>query len=133
MPKKIDVVGAVIVRDGLVFCAQRGPGGALAGKWEFPGGKLEPGESAAAALKREILEELNCEVLVRDRLTTTAYEYPFGVVNLTTFYCELIDREPSLSEHAAALWLDPADLGSIDWAPADVPSVQLAQRELAAR
>jgi 8-oxo-dGTP diphosphatase len=130
MPKQIDVVGAVIVRAGLVFCAQRGPGGALAGKWEFPGGKLELGESAPEALRREIREELNCEVQVGEQLTVTSYEYEFGTVNLTTFYCELVDGEPTLSEHEASLWLEPADLDSLDWAAADIPAVRLAQRGL---
>ena len=69
--KQINVVGAVIVRDGLILCAQRGPGGNLAGMWEFPGGKIEPGESPRDALVREIDEELRCEVVVGDEVTTT--------------------------------------------------------------
>jgi 8-oxo-dGTP diphosphatase len=133
MPKQIDVVGAVIVRDGLVFCAQRGPGSALGGMWEFPGGKLEPGESAEAALEREIREELACRVIVGDEITSTAYEYEFGIVHLTTYYCELAEGEPAISEHKAALWLPPSMLDSIEWAPADMPAVDLVRRELAHR
>ncbi|HEX4058363.1 MAG TPA: (deoxy)nucleoside triphosphate pyrophosphohydrolase [Galbitalea sp.] len=133
MPKHIDVVGAVIVRNGLIFCAQRGPAGALAGKWEFPGGKLERGESAAAALVREIREELDCEIRVGDEITTTVHEYEFGVVNLTTYYCELAEGEPTLSEHGAALWLEPSVLGSIEWAPADLAAVHLVQADLTSR
>jgi 8-oxo-dGTP diphosphatase len=131
MPKQIDVVGAVIVHHGLVFCAQRGPGSALAGMWEFPGGKLEPGESAEAALEREIREELGCGVTVGAQITSTAHEYDFGVVHLTTYYCELVDGEPALSEHVAAMWLEPSMLDSIEWAPADIPAVSLVKRELA--
>ena len=130
MPKQINVVGAVIVRDGLVFCAQRGTG-ALAGMWEFPGGKLEPGESETSALEREIREELDCRVLVGQRVTATEYEYDFGTVNLTTYYCKLIDSEPTLTEHVDSLWLEPGVLDSIEWAPADVPAVRVVQRELA--
>lgn len=131
MPRQVDVVGAIIVRNGLVFCAQRGAGSALAGKWEFPGGKLEPGESPTTALEREIREELGCVVRVGSEVTLTSHEYDFGVVNLRTFYCELAHGEPALSEHEASLWLAPDELDSIDWAPADVPAVRLVQSELA--
>jgi 8-oxo-dGTP diphosphatase len=129
--KQIDVVGAVIIRDGLVLCAQRGADGALAGKWEFPGGKIEAGESARQALEREIIEELNCVVQVGEEVTTTRHEYDFGMVRLTTFYCVLVDGTPTLSEHAAVKWLAPSDILTLEWAPADVPAVEQIQRELA--
>ncbi|MFT4163828.1 MAG: (deoxy)nucleoside triphosphate pyrophosphohydrolase [Microlunatus sp.] len=121
--KQINVVGAVITKDGLVLCAQRGSAGRLAGLWEFPGGKIEPGETSRAALEREIAEELNCEVEVGDRVATTTHEYDFGVVTLTTFYCRLVAGTPALTEHAALRWLPPGELTTIDWAPADVPAV----------
>ncbi len=123
--KQIAVVGAVIVRNGLVLCAQRGPAGTLGGTWEFPGGKIEPGETARDALVREIDEELRCEIVVGDRITTTAYDYDFGTVTLTTFWCELVDGEPVLTEHAAVKWLAPGQLGELDWAPSDVPAVRI--------
>jgi 8-oxo-dGTP diphosphatase len=129
--KQIHVVGAVIIRDGLVLCAQRGEGGSLAGLWEFPGGKIEPGESPADALEREIAEELDCTIEVGDLITTTAHEYEFGTVNLTTFYCRLVSGSPTTSEHAAINWLRPADLTTIEWAPADVPAVHLIQADFA--
>lgn len=125
MKKQIDVVGAVIRRDGLILCARRGLAGSLPGMWEFPGGKIEAGETPREALEREITEELNCRVQVGDEIVLTAHEYDFGVVNLTTFYCELIDGEPTLSEHEAVVWLDPSLLDSLEWAPADVPAVDL--------
>lgn len=125
MSKQINVVGAVIVRDGLVLCAQRGPSGALGGIWEFPGGKIEPGESPRDALVREIDEELRCEVVVGQEITTTTYLYDFGAVTLTTFWCELVSGIPTLTEHAAVRWLSPAELDSIEWAPADLPSVEI--------
>lgn len=131
MTKQIHVVGAVIIQDGLVLCAQRGEGGSLAGLWEFPGGKIESGESPAAALKREIAEELDCTIEVGDLITTTVHVYEFGTVNLTTFYCRLMSGTPTTSEHAAIRWLRPADLTTIEWAPADIPAIDLIQEDLA--
>lgn len=128
MRGEIDVVGAVIVRDGLVLCAQRGPGGPLAGLWEFPGGKVEPGESPRDALRREIQEELGCRVHVGAEVTTTTHVYDFGEVRLTTYRCELVDGTPRLTEHAALIWLTPAELERLAWAPADVPAVRLVAR-----
>ena len=130
MTKQIHVVGAVIIQDGLVLCAQRGEGGSLAGLWEVPGGKIEPGESPAAALKREIAEELACTIQVGDLITTTSHVYVFGTVNLTTFYCLLMSGTPTTSEHAAIRWLRPADLTTIEWAPADIPAIHLIQEDL---
>ena len=130
MTRQINVVGAVITRNGLVLCAQRGPNGSLAGLWEFPGGKIEPGETARAALEREIVEELECIIEVGSEVVTTAYEYPFGIVRLTTFYCTLIDGTPRLTEHASIEWLAPEHLGTLDWAPADIPAVEKIQADL---
>lgn len=129
MAKQIHVVGAVIIREGLVLCAQRGMGGNLAGLWEFPGGKIEPGESPAVALEREIAEELDCAIEVGDLITTTSHEYEFGIVILTTFYCRLISGTPTTREHADIRWLLPAELTTIDWAPADIPAVHLIQAD----
>jgi 8-oxo-dGTP diphosphatase len=130
--KQINVVGAVIVREGLILCAQRGPGGALPGLWEFPGGKIEVGETAHDALAREITEELECEVEVGELITTTSHEYDFGLVALTTFYCELLSGIPVLTEHAEVVWLSPAELSSLEWAPADIPAVELIQKAASA-
>ena len=129
--RTFEVVGAVIVRDGLVYCVQRGPDGSLPGMWEFPGGKIEPGEDEVTALTREIHEELLCEVRVGPKVTTTAHDYDFGTVRLTTYFCNLISGEPSLTEHAAELWLSPDQLTNLAWAPADVPAVRYVVRHLA--
>lgn len=113
------------------FCALSGKG-ALKGLWEFPGGKIEPDESAREALQREITEELRCTVVVGDEITTTAYEYDFGVVSLTTFICELVAGSPELTEHTEVRWLAPTELNTLTWAPADVPAVDLIRERFAA-
>jgi 8-oxo-dGTP diphosphatase len=128
--KEIHVVGAVIVRDELVMCAQRGHDGNLPGLWEFPGGKIEHGESKRAALRREISEELGCTVEVGREVTTTSHTYEFGEVTLTTFYCHIVAGTPTLTEHVALLWLPPAELASLPWAPADIPAVVQIQTDL---
>ena len=121
--KQIEVVGAVIVADGKVLCARRGPGGATGGLWEFPGGKVEPGETREAALVREIREELGCEIAVGECVTTTLHEYDALTVSLTTYWCELISGAPTATEHEALRWFAPGDLSTVAWAPADVPAV----------
>ncbi|GAA1869822.1 (deoxy)nucleoside triphosphate pyrophosphohydrolase [Myceligenerans crystallogenes] len=132
MKKQVAVVGAVIVRDGLILCAQRGPQGTLAGLWEFPGGKIEPGETARQALEREIREELRCTVEVGDEVVTVAHEYDFAVVDLTTLWCTLIDGAPQLTEHADVRWLPSSELDSLEWAPADIPTVKQIMNDFAA-
>lgn len=131
MSKQIDVVGAVILRDGAVFAVQRGPEKALPGMWEFPGGKVEDGETPKDALERELREELLCTADVGDFITTTAYEYSFGTVILSTYFCELLEGEPQLTEHAKLRWVDPSELDSLDWAPADIPAVKIVMEKLA--
>lgn len=130
MKQHINVVGAVIVRDGLVLCARRGSGGSLPGMWEFPGGKIEPDETARQALEREIDEELRCVVEVGEEVTTTSHEYDFGVVTLTTFYCRLVEGTPMLTEHDSINWLPPDTLDTLQWAPADRPAVKQIRVDL---
>jgi 8-oxo-dGTP diphosphatase len=128
--KKIHVVGAIVIRDGLVMCAQRGNDGNLPGLWEFPGGKIEQGESKRAALVREISEELGCTIEVGREVATTSHIYEFGEVTLTTFYCRLVAGTPTLTEHVAIRWLPPETLTSLPWAPADIPAVVQIQADL---
>jgi 8-oxo-dGTP diphosphatase len=123
--KHITVVGAVILKNGQIFACKRGPNMSLAGLWEFPGGKVEVGESAPEALKREIEEELGCTIQVGEFVTTTDHQYDFGIVSLTTYLCEIIQGAPTLTEHSEERWLDPNDLHTVEWAPADVPAVEL--------
>ncbi|MFY4775829.1 (deoxy)nucleoside triphosphate pyrophosphohydrolase [Metabacillus sp. RGM 3146] len=129
MKKNIHVVGAVIIENGKILCAQRGNGKVLPLKWEFPGGKIEEGETLQEALRREIEEEMLCKVEIGEKIETTIYEYDFGIVHLTTFYCELKEGKPVLTEHAAMKWLEPGELQTLDWAPADVPAIEKISRE----
>lgn len=131
MSSEINVVGAVVVKEGMILCAQRGPGKALAGLWEFPGGKIEAGESGEQALLREVQEELRLEISVGRQITTTRHEYEFAIVNLTTFYCSVSSGEPQPVEHLAISWLKPQDLLDLEWAPADIPAVHIIHKDLA--
>jgi 8-oxo-dGTP diphosphatase len=124
MKKNIYVVGAVIVENEKILCAQRGPSKSLPLKWEFPGGKIEASESPQEALQREIKEEMQCKVEIGDQVEHTVYEYDFGIVHLTTYYCKLVDGRPVLTEHVSMKWLAPDELKSLDWAPADIPAIE---------
>ena len=106
MNKNIDVVGAILIKEGKILCAQRGGEKSLPYLWEFPGGKIEQGETPQEALHRELIEELKIEVVVSDEIFDVAsYTYDFGTVNLTTFICQLELDEPVLTEHVAIKWL----------------------------
>lgn len=124
MKKQINVVGAIIVKNGKILCAQRGYDKSLPELWEFPGGKIEIGESPCQALKREIREELLLE-LANDleEFKFTSYEYDFGIVNLTTCICHIQNGEPTLTEHIEIKWLKKSELDQIEWAPADISTV----------
>jgi 8-oxo-dGTP diphosphatase len=119
------VVAAVIERDGRVLVAQRPPHKHLALKWEFPGGKVEPGEEPAAALVREIKEELGCDVAVGRALPRSTHIYSTITIELIPFCCQLAPRsaEPHPNEHVAVLWATPGELRTLDLAAADWPVV----------
>lgn len=127
--RRINVVGAVLVRNGKVLAAKRSSSMSLPGMWEFPGGKIEKNESPEQALRRELKEELLCDAVVGDHIETTEHAYGFGVVTLSTYYCSLLDDEPSLTEHSEIRWLPFSDLLELDWAPADIPAVQKIVQE----
>lgn len=123
--KEINVVGAILIENGKILCAQRGESKSLAYLWEFPGGKVESGETPQEALIRELKEELLIEVEVQhDKFEQTSYQYNFGLVHLTTFICFLIKGTPQLTEHVAVKWLKPKELNQLEWAPADIPAVE---------
>lgn len=116
--KTINVVAAIIVRDGKVFATQRGYG-EWKDWWEFPGGKIERGERPEEALKREIREELSAEIAVGELLTTVEYDYPNFHLSMRCYVCSLISGELTLLEHEAARWLGQDELDSVNWLPAD--------------
>jgi 8-oxo-dGTP diphosphatase len=121
----IDVVCALIIRNGCVLCAQRSEHMALPLKWEFPGGKVEPNELPEAALKREILEELGVEIEIGSALQVSEHSYD-GVrtIRLIPFLAFITDgREPRAHEHSEIRWVPNSDLMQLDWAAADVPIV----------
>ena len=116
--KTVRVVAAVIRDGSRVFAVQRGSGDQKDG-WEFPGGKIEPGETSQQALIREIREELDTDIQVGHLLTTVEYDYPSFHLSMQCFWCRITGRTPVLKEHEAARWLAAEELESIAWLPAD--------------
>ena len=116
--KTIEVVAAVIIKDGKVFATQRGYG-EWQGWWEFPGGKIEAGESPEAALVREIREELDADIEVGELLETVEWDYPKFHLTMHCYMCSLISESMHLNEHEAAAWLTRETIRSVKWLPAD--------------
>ena len=121
----VPVVCAIIVRGDRILLAQRPPDKKLGGLWEFPGGKVEAGESAEDALHRELQEELGCSVRITQALAPFVHAYAWGRIELIPFVCELADGspEPHAHEHTALVWVERGELLSYELAPADVPLV----------
>ena len=125
--KTIEVVAAIIVKDGKVFATQRGYG-EFKGWWEFPGGKMEAGESPQEALRREIREELDAEVEVGALLETVEWDYPNFHLTMHCLVCTLLSESMHLNEHEAAAWLTKETLYSVEWLAADlglIPKVEM--------
>ena len=116
--KKIEVVAAILHRDGTYFATQRGYG-EFEGMWEFPGGKIEPGESREVALKREIQEELGVDIAIENLLCTTEYDYPSFHLTMHCYLCSIASGEIELREHKSALWLTSDRLDDVACLPAD--------------
>ncbi len=117
--KQIEVVAAIIAHEGKYLATQRGYGD-FKGRWEFPGGKIEPEESHRDALVREIREELCMEIAVGQFLCTTEWDYPAFHLTMHCYLCHITQGTPQLTEHLAAQWLAPEELDSVEWLPADV-------------
>ena len=122
--KQIEVVAAIIHDDnGRIFATQRGYGDYKDG-WEFPGGKMEPGESPEEALKREIWEELETKIVVGNLVQTVDYDYPKFHLKMHCFWCHIESGQLILKEHEAAKWLTKEELDSVKWLPADLEVVE---------
>lgn len=117
--RTIEVVAAIILKDGKVFATRRGYG-EWKGWWEFPGGKIEAGETPQAALVREIREELDAEISVGDLLDTIEWDYPDFHLTMHCYLCTLQSESMHLNEHEAAAWLTADTLRSVNWLPADI-------------
>ena len=117
--KTIEVVAAIIIKDDKVFATQRGYG-EWKGWWEFPGGKIESGESPQEALKREIREELNADISVGELLDTIEWDYPTFHLTMHCYICTLQSASLHLNEHTSSAWLTKATLDSVKWLPADL-------------
>ena len=133
--KTIRVAAAVIKAanengESIIFATQRGYGD-FKGGWEFPGGKIEDGETPQEALKREIMEELDTEILVGELIDTIEYDYPSFHLSMDCFWCELVSGNFVLKEHAAAKWLSKKELlNSVEWLPADLNLVKTIEKLL---
>lgn len=124
--KQIEVVAAVIVKDGTILATQRGYG-EFKGKWEFPGGKVENGENLEQAIIREIKEETNADINVIEYINTVEYDYDTFHLTMHTYLCELLNNNPEFVyhddntlEHENMVWLDLNDIDHLDWLPADI-------------
>lgn len=122
--KTIEVVAAIIIKDGRLFATQRGYG-EWKDWWEFPGGKIESGETPEEALKREILEELQTEINVGELLTTVEYDYPNFHLTMHCYMCKVISGDLVLLEHESAKWLTRDELHTVNWLPADEGIIEL--------
>lgn len=132
--KTIRVVAALIKAtnekgEPIIFATQRGYGD-LKGGWEFPGGKIEEGETPQEALKREIMEELETEINVGALIDTIEYDYPTFHLSMDCFWCEMVAGDLVLKEHEAAKWLTKDELDSVEWLPADITLIQKLRDEL---
>lgn len=128
MKKIINVVAAAIIKDDKIFCAQRPEGKSLAGYWEFPGGKLEIGESPEEALIREIKEEFDADIEIIDYVNEASYDYDFGTVIMKTFRAKLLSDKLELLEHQDSKWLTSEELNTLEWAPVDIPAVEILRK-----
>lgn len=128
---KIEVVAAAIIRDQQVLAMQRSDSMTLSGFWEFPGGKIEANESETEALIREIKEELTVDIEIGEYINEYSYEYDFGIVTLKVYTAKITSGSVQLVEHSDKKWLNADDLLALNWAPVDIPAVEILAKKLA--
>lgn len=121
--RRIEVVAAVIEKDDKIFCAQRNLAKSMGGKWEFPGGKIEVGETREEALVREIKEELDSDIVVDSYLMTVEHDYPTFHITMHVYLCTLVKGDLVLKEHNDSTWVTKEELLTLDFADADKPIV----------
>lgn len=122
--KHIHVTCAIIERAGRVLATQRSAAMSMPHKWEFPGGKIDPGETAEECLRRELLEEIGIQARIGRSLPASTHQYPTFTITLHPFICTIEEGEIVLHEHEALLWLEPGELLCLDWAEADIPVLE---------
>ena len=132
--KTVRVVAAVIKAtnengEPIIFATQRGYGD-FKGGWEFPGGKIEKGETPQEALKREIMEELDTEISVGELIDTVEYDYPTFHLSMDCFWCEIVKGDLVLKEHEAAKWLRKDEIDSVEWLSADQELIEIISKEI---
>ena len=127
--RNIKVVAAIIEKDGKIFATQRGYGN-YKDWWEFPGGKIEAGESPQEALRREISEELDTEIAVGQLLTSVEYDYPEFHMSMDCFICTIVSGQLTLLEHEAARWLGAGELWQVRWLPSDIKVIEELEKYL---
>ena len=125
-----EVTAAILMKDNRVLIAQRAYGENLAGKWEFPGGKIERGETPQECLKREIREELDVDIEVSDFFGDSIYAYHSGTIKLIAFWCKWISGDFTLKVHSQIAWVNHDELDLYDFAPADIPLVEKLHKQL---
>lgn len=130
--KTVKVVAAVIRCEDKIFATARGYGD-FKGQWEFPGGKIEPGENPQQALVREIKEELDTEIAVGELITTIEYDYPTFHLSMDCFWCSVVSGELVLKEAQEARWLSVDQLNSVKWLPADIEIIETIKASLVER
>lgn len=128
--KLIEVVGAAIIDGNNVLAMQRSDQMTLSGLWEFPGGKVEIGETETDALIREIKEELDTDIEIIDYLDEASYDYSFGTVRLKVYTAKIISGDITLKEHSDKKWLKADELNTLDWAPVDIPLLKALENQL---
>ena len=121
----IRVSAAIITDSGKVFIAKRKPPGRMPGMWEFPGGKIEYGETPEQCLKRELHEEFGIDAAIGRHVGTSVYQYEFYTVELMAYRTKILAGEIKLIDHAAMAWVEPFELGGYEFAPADIPFVEM--------